>query len=129
MEVVNEIAPVSIRFLAVSGSKTQRGGWVIGTSAMVTEEKACVLEGDKVMYPDGTESKVSRDTTTGVTTTPDENTELTFAATGTSIDNGDVIIDAGQYRMATILYSNGQGGVVILDEEEVVKLKSKGMIS
>ncbi|MDI9219330.1 hypothetical protein QMZ30_00285 [Pantoea sp. EA-12] len=129
MSPVNDIAPVSIRFLAVTGSKTQRGGVIVGTSDFIAEGKECVLEGDKVVYPDGSHSIVSRDATIGVTTTPDQNTELTIAATGTAIANGDVIVDPGQYRMATVLYSNGEGSVAILDEDEVAEFKSQGLIS
>lgn len=129
MESVNSNEPVSIRFIAVTGAKTQRGGTVYGSAGLVTCDNPCVLEGDTVIYPDGSESTICEDITTGMATTPTiENKALTFAATGTAVNNGDSIVDAGQYRLAVFDYANGQSAIGVLDEEEVSLMKARGLI-
>ncbi|MBK4727603.1 hypothetical protein [Pantoea agglomerans] len=116
----------SVRFYAVSGAISARGGYAIGTTDFIVDGHRIVQEGDSVFYPDVTEASVLNDHSTGIEL---GDKCLTAACTGTMLSNGDELIRAGQKRMALFSYSNNSVSCGYIDsEEEYQALLEKGLI-
>lgn len=116
-----------LRLYAVTGAKTKNGGKIIGSSTMSCNGLSGILQGDQVIYPDNTTAKVLPDPTTRMMCEVDGQ-QLTAAAVGTMIDNGDDIVEAAQNSMAIITFDDDTVMCGYIDEEEYETLKVKGVI-
>lgn len=117
-----------IRFFAIDGAKTKKGGRVVANRCEMKYHDHCMaIEGDEVVYPDAPAARLERDESTLMETIVD-GIKYTVAATGSRVSNGDEIIDAGQQLSAVIKLINGESTCVCFDPEEVELLKSAGKI-
>ncbi|KJV48734.1 hypothetical protein VH86_08970 [Pantoea sp. BL1] len=128
MDRDKDVKAAEVKLIAISGGKTKQGGTLNGTCGITCQGIPAVLEGNFVEYPDGSQATVLRDESTTLAQHDEHGNSLTVAATGTMLSNGDMISDAGQQKLGTVIFSNHTSGVYEFDESDIVKMKAEGLL-
>jgi hypothetical protein len=128
MEREKEVKAIEVKLIAISGGKTKLGGTLNGTCGISCHGIPAVLEGNFVEYQDGSQATVLRDESTTLAQHDEHGNSLTVAATGTMVSNGDMITDAGQQNLGTVIFSNHTSGVYEFDESDIAKMKVEGLL-